>query len=97
MLKSDRTGHFLVSQQMQGLTSYLDTIYPLLNLLLPQGKMTLIANNSLESMWKQDESSPTHTEGAGEIPMQTVASVEEHLRKQHPGVNPDLLGHKPPG
>ena len=50
MLKSDRNGHFLVSQQMQGLTSYLDTIYPLLNLLLPQGKMTLIANNSLESM-----------------------------------------------
>lgn len=50
MLKSDLNGHFLVSQQMQGLTSYRDTIFPLINLLLPQGKMTPIANNPLENM-----------------------------------------------
>lgn len=40
---------------------------------------------------------PLHTRrGAEEIPLQTVASVEGHLRKQHSGVNPDRLGDKPP-
>lgn len=34
---------------MQGLTSYLDAIFLLLNLLLPQGKMTPIADKPLEN------------------------------------------------
>lgn len=40
---------------------------------------------------------PLHTRrGAEKIPLQTVASVEDHLRKQHPGVDPDPLSDKPP-
>lgn len=35
---------------MQGLTSYLDATFLLLNLLLPQGKMTPIPDNPLENV-----------------------------------------------
>lgn len=41
--------------------------------------------------------SPHTRKGAGKIPLQTAAWVEERLRKQHPEVNPDGLGHKPTG
>ena len=78
---------------MQGLTSYLDatTSCHCWTYSGHKGKWPL----SRTTTQRKHENMMTLSQhirwGAGEIPPQTAASVEHHLRKRHPGVNPDLF------